>query len=662
MPDLTFSEMTFLNPRGERSEEPVRSRDKEKKRKRDKAAGNEAEISRYFASAKARDGNAATTEKERARTPSERFANLDRSSLPPVELLERPFLGFGSVGGDLVSPVRRSELPLSPPPRFHSTQRELSPTRSLSYFTWSKTGPPSDRSSRPSHKQIVPPIPPKRPQAAGDSTRAGQKTSSGVPVSHDDDAAENIVHCKSRSRNDCSANFMKTADVGVSNDPQEQSLYSLPGIDDPKGQQTRYNMTRFCDDPSTQRAPQAAVAKASDPTETRTNPPLAKSSNDISKMPEDLVNATLKLLLDKYGGNTKGPVAIADAANETTKPADVTVSEEEQEHGPATAKTDKEAARSSGVTIIEEDQKNSAHQFLDSATGGGTKPIAEGSDQGRDRHSHGSPRPVSWPTHPSNEGFKAPSDTQRSRHTLHARQSPKTSLIPSLHHRSDAKSAWNGYDTLYEQQSMPGEPQINLYGDHIRDDLQLHEEMIDYRLNISGHELEDRYGPRLSDVYQNCNYGTIYDNSTYHCPSEAQSYQRLLQKEEMRTQYFDELSYHLQPMEARDEGFLHGQEEYLPSEGPRFVDYDMPTRDQGPPSEYSFTQSLSVPQSATLDSNTQYTRFRSRRLQEEPPRAFILRPRTQDSTYGSIQQHSVPVPDQPDDASLSGFWKPHKLY
>lgn len=145
MPDLTFSEVNFLNHGRGNQEDNVWSKTKSKRRKEAKAADAEAEFSRFFASSKDRSRAAIRTiehgSKVKGRRSVEVTEEQDQSSLPPVDLPEKPFLGFGSCGPGHDSPVMpsRSTIP-NDYNRLSPTHRSLS-NRSTTYFTWSRSSP-----------------------------------------------------------------------------------------------------------------------------------------------------------------------------------------------------------------------------------------------------------------------------------------------------------------------------------------------------------------------------------------------------------------------------------------------------------------------------------------------------------------------------------------
>ncbi|KAL8670275.1 MAG: hypothetical protein Q9168_005177 [Polycauliona sp. 1 TL-2023] len=109
LPDLSFSEVNFLNHGKGSQKENVRSTAKSKRRQEAKAADTEAEFSRFFASSKDTGrANVGMTEHGsgvKVRRPAEAAEERDHSSLAPVDMPERPFLGFGKCGPGYVSPV-----------------------------------------------------------------------------------------------------------------------------------------------------------------------------------------------------------------------------------------------------------------------------------------------------------------------------------------------------------------------------------------------------------------------------------------------------------------------------------------------------------------------------------------------------------------------------
>lgn len=78
--------------------------------------------------------------REGAQFPKERCSIKDKTLLPLLKLPETPFLGFGSSGFSMSSPVKL-RTPLKTPHRtIHSPVEPTSSTRSTTYFTWSRSG------------------------------------------------------------------------------------------------------------------------------------------------------------------------------------------------------------------------------------------------------------------------------------------------------------------------------------------------------------------------------------------------------------------------------------------------------------------------------------------------------------------------------------------
>ena len=141
MPDLTFSELGFLNRRKAPQKENPTPMDERTRRKKDKAADAEAEISRFFASSKDQHDGARHEASDKGRTHADKRGEQENTPLPPIDLPERHFLGFGSHGAGYGSPIHsrdgaalRNDCQLSP------LQRPPS-GKSTTYFTWSESNP-----------------------------------------------------------------------------------------------------------------------------------------------------------------------------------------------------------------------------------------------------------------------------------------------------------------------------------------------------------------------------------------------------------------------------------------------------------------------------------------------------------------------------------------
>ena len=671
VPDLTFSEMSFLNPRRDRSEDLPKPTHKKKGRQKERVADTEAEISRYFASTRARDVDATTVHDERAsrmdtsrlperrhkRRDAEMLTYLDQASVPPVELPETPFLGFGRAGGSLISPVRRSDIPVSQPGRPHSIRREVSPSRSASYLTWSKTRSTSHRSSLQRDNESIPLVTPRRPLNAGELTgkgNAGQTTASGVPVLFNNNVMDSSAVREIKSNNGRRMDVLETTHGGFSNGPQEPDLQLPSSARDSKQQQAQNIGPQPVEEINIQQPTQSAVVNEIDHQKTHTDPPLTESNGEKFERPEDLVNATLKLLLEKYGASVQVSPSAIDTANGRPEPSDISTNRK--------------------------DQCPSAHPIPNPANAVGDEALGEGSGQVQVQESLNSPRPFSKRTahsetwsidkpcqvrDPSIEAIKVPFNTRGAPHNAQLRISPTSSLHPFMRYRADAKSAWYGYDAIYEQQSMPEETQLNVYGSRIQDDPLFDAVTIDHLRTIPGHSQENKYGPDFGEMYNNYGIDNAHDSNAYGVHFDAKSHQTQLQIEGTRNQPSTESSSYGRSTEPLDERSLHAADEYLPEEGhPSFAYYNLSGLDRIAPSTNAFaTSHHAAPQSTVADAgNRRYLSFQRRIQRDELPRALSSRSRTQGSGHGSLQQNLAAVAGQMDNAVLEGFWKPHRLY
>ncbi|KAL8964868.1 MAG: hypothetical protein Q9183_004168, partial [Haloplaca sp. 2 TL-2023] len=141
VPDLTFSELGFLNRRKAPPKENQVPTGEKARRKKDKAADAEAEISRFFASSKDQHHGARHETSDKGRTHGNRRGEQENTPLPPVDLPERHFLGFGGHGAVYGSPViSRDKAASQKDSRVSPLQRSPS-GRSTTYFTWSESNP-----------------------------------------------------------------------------------------------------------------------------------------------------------------------------------------------------------------------------------------------------------------------------------------------------------------------------------------------------------------------------------------------------------------------------------------------------------------------------------------------------------------------------------------
>ena len=137
--------MTFLASRREKPKDSLedsfnRLSNQKKRRKSTKATDTEAEISRYFTSAKPTSLEV-TSSYGQKRQQDRRRSRDHESPQACIDLPDRPFLGFGSCGPNTsISPAK---LPLNKSPKSLRLRDSPSLTRSTSYLTWSQSGAPS---------------------------------------------------------------------------------------------------------------------------------------------------------------------------------------------------------------------------------------------------------------------------------------------------------------------------------------------------------------------------------------------------------------------------------------------------------------------------------------------------------------------------------------
>ena len=160
MPESAFSETAFLNSHRARPEDnsnPLHTKpsDKKKKRKTTKTADIEAEISRYFTSAKVPFRSVPDSHPQKQLRQRQAQRQPQDSDSPPtfIDLPDKPFLGFGSSGVVSTSPVRKVDCPALID---HESLFTRSHSRSTSYFRWSQSGVRSQGSPQCRDRGVVP--------------------------------------------------------------------------------------------------------------------------------------------------------------------------------------------------------------------------------------------------------------------------------------------------------------------------------------------------------------------------------------------------------------------------------------------------------------------------------------------------------------------------
>ena len=160
VPDLAFSEMTFLasrreKPKGSFEDSSNKIWDTKKRQMLTKVADTEAEFSRYFLSAKSPSLDVTTSHRQRDRQDM-RQSQDHGSPQALVDLPERPFLGFGSCGPNTtISPAKSLDNTDS---KNRNCAVSRSPTASTSYLTWSQSRGASNASPPPDRRHQVKPL------------------------------------------------------------------------------------------------------------------------------------------------------------------------------------------------------------------------------------------------------------------------------------------------------------------------------------------------------------------------------------------------------------------------------------------------------------------------------------------------------------------------
>lgn len=160
VPSSAFSETAFLNchrAAPEDSNNPLHTKhaDKKQKRRTTKAADIEAEISRYFTSAKAPRPDVPDSHPQERLCQQQAQRRPQDSGTPPIfiDLPEKPFLGFGSSGAVSMSPVRKDGCRALIEHNSPFTQPQ---SRSTSYFAWSQSEGRSQASPQCRDKGVAP--------------------------------------------------------------------------------------------------------------------------------------------------------------------------------------------------------------------------------------------------------------------------------------------------------------------------------------------------------------------------------------------------------------------------------------------------------------------------------------------------------------------------
>lgn len=461
--------MTFHRSRRERPDANKQPALEQKKRqKKDRTADTEAEISRYFMSKVPRPGQDLVREEDddplsphrTVRKHGHGFRRSSNSSLPPVELPDRPFLGFGSSGLSLTSPTKpaKSSLPRLATP--HSSPKFPPSIGATSYITWSVTERSGSHARTPSvhsASQIMA-IPPESTASRSHHQRQYSRTTKahhlGTSYLPEKDTEAKNVPASDRG------NKRPREPAGLSAIPQDEcakrnslETQSQPGI--------TTNISRsaaaHCLEPE---APGAETSKAlAEPLcghdrqrighmlpsiqESSTSTDLGKPSLSFDMALEDLLQTCHKgfessRLPQLNASRQSGQIAPREPFNPIAKP---TVSR--RYSGAASERFDSPATNTMSTEHLPLPSKD-----RDSASDRGDKATApRGNFYVPSPQSIDLPGPVQGSTkfRPLSRAYST------SRHSTTYVGTPTYPTQPSPS-RTDSRSAWNAYQNLYETQ------------------------------------------------------------------------------------------------------------------------------------------------------------------------------------------------------------------
>lgn len=463
MPDLAFSETAFLKSRRAQPEDPVNHADnkppvKKKLRKSTKAADTEAEMSRYFTSAKVSTRDALKSQRQSQQTEVQRRPQNYDSPLGFVDLPDKPYLGFGSCGVS-VSPARKLDSRT-----LSDLERRLtrSPTHATSYVTWSQSVIRSQASqhgsvapletSRHSNRRRSPPAPAKPERPRPPISPLEVRILSG---GYRDAATGNTLP----SRHSNGALIEATAPLPLNHGRDGSGTHSR---EHHKTAEARFDHNE----------PRLESAGAESTRESAGNNAPEQSEPRLHKpLPSDTNQPCTELKLRDGGPERNAQASVTRPAHHSAYPPPLDPLElllegllqENSHHGT----TDAEFPRVESLGRREPQQANTFrpdrsahipsqrihfHQQVGEASGPGVplEYVASGLDfvDGRSQHRQGS----------TNLGHEAHSPAHTmSRHGLRSSNRPNTmdyTLDPPpgpKMNRVDSRSTWKGYDTIYKR-------------------------------------------------------------------------------------------------------------------------------------------------------------------------------------------------------------------
>lgn len=638
--------MTFLTSRREKPKDSLedtsnRPSDQKKRRKSTKAADTEAEISRYFTSAKPTSLN--KTNPHGQRYQKDRRPSQDHE--PPqalVDLPDRPFPGFGSCGPNTsVSPVK---MPFHKDSRGHYRRDTRSPTRSTSYLTWSQSGgpyyasPPLDKrhfvqplaSSKLSNrkraipaphegKHSLPPVSPRQLQTTfSGSQGATSRPSSKVEVANEGPGqnAESRLATGELPRSREKSPYQvdnRIFELDVAKIPQD--IENSVQNNKPTGQASRH------DGPESALPARNRATCQSSGREPRCEPQAPSARPSSAQMPvisphkdplDNILEALLRDCNTKVAGSDPVSRAISVHCNSQ----------------------DGEEARI--PDRIEQDPRMPAHAYVDS------DDAAE---------APGSASNFSWKPRGANLQDGSAHDGSRSTHTLsrgglNFSKRPNSGYTPGhppipTQSQVDSRSAWSGYENLYEKQ----QEQPDLTPDHSKERFPHYAPVRDM---VSGHSRETRHSAAPYEYAQDLHHvelGDDYDDYSLYLYKPLHEGNENDKLQEIRHGNWDD--------QYVDHGASYDSASILDDSRENFDDGVMA---QNHVNDYQ-EKEQSFAQGADQDGIE-----RQLFTTNIPDTCTSWRPhRLVGSNYG-LERCAADTQVQGVDAALSGFWTPHKLY
>ena len=632
MPDLAFSELTFLNPHPKNSGDLPKSSVNKSRHKTDKGADPEANISRYFTSKSMNhnevgpDSGPAVglknlcVERERKSYEDRRPKSKDRdTSLPLVELLGRPFLGFGGSGADVTSPARISRNIGS---TFDSPRGKASSTRSTSHISWSASGAPSHHSSQlhpPDNSSIRYPIDIERTRTLN----------TDVPIDHSEisylDRAPKQVSASNGTYRECPRSVLKPRDPVSENDLANRSIQFAPQSNSGSAKKNS--------------APENASNDShGSPKESRPPQTLSNDNFKAASINEAQVGFPCLPLPISPGGLSQDSFISFDAELdnflEKFKPNQTQSVHELAREVPT------HCARSEVPSVVDQENYAKLENGTESLSAPENKYVDAAVGDSPSRHDSAKPSEI-----PSTQALEVrinqPDRLLEPKSLIPARQKYLRNLqnrcksddtAGRLEHVSFPRTGWNGYNNIYQQQTEIGDydPRSNQHYEkvHMADGFESPESLLAF------HDLSNDVQNELDG------HEGHHDESTILAPTNM---------EELfyRPNLTGGSELNLPPYRN---GFVHRSN--VPSE-----DFLEPEADHLYPPNHDFDASASV------SKNYRYKHDPAEKCRSENRRRLDLRPRlwSQNGTDG-LKEYEWMVSDQQNDDELSGFWKPHKRY